>query len=173
MNKFYPANPLVLLLFVLTGCGGLDLQVSMPDYSLGPVSSDEFPDLLNDAIPASEGQVHVHGKVHWGGFRDARPYPVTNRYISAVAAITDTDILLLKWYEPERRYAIVKRVPYSEILSVSRDSSVLIYLYFADREMSLGGTNYAIFGETPFKTRLQLQVPLAFRSTERKTRRLS
>ncbi len=68
MNKFYPANPLVLLLFVLTGCGGLDLQVSMPDYSLGPVSSDEFPDLLNDAIPASEGQVHVRGKVHWAVF---------------------------------------------------------------------------------------------------------
>ena len=52
----------------------------MPGYSLGPISSDEFPTLLHDAIPASEGKVHVFGEVTWGGFRDSRNYPAVSRY---------------------------------------------------------------------------------------------
>ena len=148
----------ILLVLSLTGCLGLSLPVSIPGYSLGPISSDEFPVLLHDAIPASEGEVNVFGKVTWGGFRDSRNYPAVSRYFHAAAAITDTDILLLNWYETEKRYKIVKRIRYSEILSISKSGS-LIYLYFNDEELSLGNTNYVIYGKTTFKTFLQFDKP--------------
>jgi hypothetical protein len=170
MTKLYPVSAMVLLVQLLAGCLGIpDQPVKMPDYSLGPVSSVEFPDLLNDAIPVNEGEVHVFGKVHWTGFRDNRNYPAVPRYIRAVAAITDTDILLLQWYEPEKRYEVVKRLPFTEILYVSKLGSAAIYLYFADRELSLGGTNYVIFGDTPFKTFLQFTKPSGFSVDQEKT----
>ena len=130
----------------------------MPGYSLGPISSDEFPTLLHDAIPAREGKVHVFGKVTWGGFRDSRNYPAVSRYFHSVAAITDTDILLLKWHEIEKRYKIVKRLRYSEIQSISKVGS-LIYLYFNDEELSLGNKNYVIYGKTTFKTYFEFAKP--------------
>ena len=158
----------ILLVLSLAGCGGLTLPVSIPDYSLGPISSDEFPTLLHDAIPASEGKVHVFGKVTWGGFRDSRNFPAVSRYFHAAAAITDTDILLLNWYETEKRYKIVKRIRYSEILSISKPSS-LIYLYFNDEELSLGNTNYVIYGKTIFKTFLEFDKPSGILIDQEKT----
>ena len=157
---------ILLLVLSLTGCLGIpSQQVKIPDYSLGPISSDEFPALLHDAIPASEGKVHVFGKVRWSGFRDSRNYPVISRHFHSVAAITDTDILLLNWHDPEKRYRIVKRLRYSEILSVSRVGSA-IYLYSNDEELSLGDKNYVtydvLYGKTNLKTILEFTKPSGF-----------
>ena len=147
------------LVLVITGCvGNIELPVQIPDYSLGPVSSEEFSDLLHDAIPASEGAVHVFGEAQWSGFRDSKNFPVVTRYFRGSAAITDTDILLLNWYEPEKRYKIVKRLPYSEILSVSKVRRA-IFLYFDDKEFSVGDNNYVIFGNTTFKTLFAFSSP--------------
>jgi hypothetical protein len=168
MTKFYFLIIKILIVLSIAGCGGLTLPVSIPDYSLGPISSDEFPALLHDAIPASEGKVHVFGKVTWGGFRDSRNYPAVSRYFHAAAAITDTDILLLNWYETEKRYKIVKRIRYSEILSISKSGS-LIYLYFTDEELSLGDKNYVIYGKTTFKTHFQFVKPSGFFTDQEKS----
>ena len=157
----------LLLVLSLTGCLGVpSQQVIIPDYSLGPISSDEFPALLYDAIPASEGEVHVFGRVVLHGFRDSRNYPAISRHFHSVAAITDTDILLLNWYDPEKRYRIVKRLRYSEILSVSRVGSA-IYLYSNDEELSLGDKNYVIYGKTTFKTMLEFTKTSAFISDQK------
>ena len=113
-------------------------------------------------------KVHVFGKVSWGGFRDSRNYPAVSRYFHTAAAITATDILLLNWYETEKRYKIVKRLRYSEILSVSKVGSI-IFLYFDDEELSLGGKKYVIYGKTTFKTHFEFIKPSGFFTDQEKS----
>ena len=138
---------MLILALPLPGGTALPQQIEISGYTLGPISSDEFPDLLHDAIPASEGIVHIYGQVEWSGLQER------TRYFKAVAAITNTDILLLKWHEPEKHYKIVTQLPYSEILSVSAmtwGGGRPVYLYFDDKEISLGDQNYKIEGKTTF-----------------------
>ena len=162
MTKFYFSIINVIFVLFLAGCGVTSVtmlvlslpggvappqQVEFPGYTLGPISSDEFPDLLHDAIATSEGIVHIYGQVEWSGLQER------SRYFKAVAAITNTDILLLKWHEPEEQYKIVTQLPYSEILSVSAmtwGAGRPVYLYFDDKEVSLGDQNYKIEGKTTF-----------------------
>jgi len=92
--------------------GSADLK--QPDYSLGPVSSDQFPDLVKNAIPPSEGAVHLAGRVELLLLSDNRTY-----ILDAVGSLTDAGIALLRWYEPEKQYRILARIPYSHILSLS------------------------------------------------------
>ena len=169
MTKFYFLIIKILIVLSIAGCLGIpSQQARIPGYSLGPISSDKFPSLLHDAIPASEGKVHVFGNVSWSGFRDSRNYPAVSRYFHSVAAITDTDILLLKWHEIEKRYKIVKRLRYSEIQSISKGGS-LIYLYFNDEELSLGNKNYVIYGTTTFKTYFEFYKPSGFLGDQEKS----
>lgn len=121
-------------------------QVETPGYTLGAVSLDEFPALLHNAIPASEGEVHVFGPALWSGFQNGE------RFIEAVAAITDKNIILLMWHETEHQYIIVTRLPFSEIQSISAyPNGGTIHLYFDDKEFALGDQNYAIDGDTTFR----------------------
>ena len=75
MTKFYFFIINVIFVLFLAGCGVTSVamlilslpggvappqQVELPDYTLGPISSDEFPDLLHDAIATSEGIVHIY-----------------------------------------------------------------------------------------------------------------
>jgi len=169
MTKFYFLIIKILIVLSIAGCLGIpSQQARIPGYSLGPISSDEFPALLHDAIPASEGKVHVFGNVSWSGFRDSRNYPAVSRHFYAAAAITDTDILLLKWYETEKRYKIVKRLRYSEILSVSKNGSTIL-LYFNDKDLSLGDKNYVIYGKTTFKTYFGFVKPSGFFTDQEKS----
>jgi len=92
-------------------------DIDLPDYSLGPVSSDQFPDLVKNAIPPSEGAVHLVGRVELLLRLDNRSY-----ILSAVGSLTDTGITLLRWYEPEEQYRILATVPYSDILSFSSNT---------------------------------------------------
>lgn len=120
-------------------------QVEIPGYTLGPVTSDEFPALFHNAIPVSEGEVHVFGKAEWSGLQNGE------RFIVAVAAITETNILLLMWNEAENQYKIVTRFPFSEILSISATpDGDRMFLYFDDKELSLGDQDYGVNGETIF-----------------------
>jgi len=120
--------------------------VEIPGYSLGPAASDELPVLLQNALTDSDGEVHVSGPAKWSGFQNGK------YLIQAVAAITDTDILLLMWHESEHQYTIVARVPFSEISSVSAyPGGGIIRLYFDDKALSLGDQSYGIDGETTFR----------------------
>ena len=166
MSKFYSLTIKVLLFLSLTGCIFPTIEIKIPDYSLGPVSSHEFPTLLHNAIPASEGEVHVFGRVEWYGLRDS-PFRGFGRHFRGVAAITNTDILLLKWHEPGERYKIVERLPYSEILSVSTSSwgsGGSIHLHLKDKELSLGDQNYGF----PRSTYLGFVKPSGFWTDQEK-----
>ena len=91
-------------------------KMDIPNYSIGPVSSDGFPSLVKDAIPSDKGKIHVFGKAEWFGFYiSSKSLHFTTPYFLGVAALTDTDILLLLWDEDEQRYKIVERMPYEEI----------------------------------------------------------
>ena len=135
----------MLILSLPTG-DSLPQQVEIPGYTLGPVASDEFPVLFHNAIPASVRELHFFGHASWSGLQNGE------RFIEAVAAITDTDILLLMWHEPENQYTLMTQLPYSEILSISAaiDGARTVYLYFDDREVSLGDQNYELEGKTKF-----------------------
>ena len=154
----------LVLLGVLSGCAILDVatvilslpipggtapsqQIEISGYTLGPISSDEFPALLHNAIPASEGEVRFFGKAQWLGLQNGERY-----YATVVAAITDTDILLLMWHEPENQYTIVTRLPFSEILSISAATygARTVYLYFDDKEVLLRDQSYKVEGKTKF-----------------------
>ena len=156
MSKHYILATVLVALFLLSGCvitpltviGSTPLLVrgpktfDLPNYSLGPVSSDQFSDLLEKAIPPNEGVVHLFGPANLSLSKDNRYYS-----LSAVAALSDSAILLLKWYEPEKQYKLLARLPYSEILSVSTNSWGLgrvIYLCLATTEFALGDHTHAI-----------------------------
>lgn len=136
-----------MLILSLPGGGAVPQQIEISGYTRGPVSSDEFPALLHNAIPASEGEVRFFGKAQWSGLQNGERY-----YATVVAAITDTDILLLMWHEPENQYTIMTRLPFSEILSISTTTygHGTVYLYFDDREVLFGDQSYKVEGKTSF-----------------------
>jgi len=120
--------------------GSADLK--QPDYSLGPVSSDQFPDLVKNAIPPSEGAVHLAGRVELLLLSDNRTY-----ILDAVGSLTDAGIALLRWYEPEKQYRILARLPHSGILSLSSNSlgfGRTIKLSLATSVFAWGDQTYAI-----------------------------
>ena len=144
MTRICKLTITLVILLCLTACIG-PIKVKTPEYSLGPVSSQEFSILLQEAIPADEGEVHVAGQIEWFGLESTGHFPGVGRYLKGVAAITDTDILLLGWHEPEEQYKIVARIPYSEINAISTSSKGVgraISLYFEDQELSLGDRDY-------------------------------
>lgn len=118
----------------------------MPNYSIGPVSSEGFPSLVKDAIPSDKGRIRVFGKVDWIGFLiSSKSVHLTTPYFSGVAALTDTDILLLLWDEDEQRYKIVERVPYEEIRFQPRGewrSKGSLTIYMDETKISIGEQNY-------------------------------
>jgi len=148
----------LLLVFLLVGCVPLPVigwtpvfvggpvaglvDFDQPDYSLGPVSADQFPDLVKNAIPPDEGEVHLVGRVELLLLLDNRTY-----ILSAVGSLTDAGIALLKWYEPEEQYRILAKLPYSDILSFSGNSvgfGRAVKLCLATRVFAWGDRTYEI-----------------------------
>ena len=107
----------IVFTIAVAGCYvQLPEKMEKPNYSAGPVSSHDFPILVKDAVPREKGKIHVFGNASWHGFYDpTRSLHFTDPYFSGVAALTDTEILLLLWNEDLRRYEIVEQVPYTEI----------------------------------------------------------
>lgn len=122
-------------------------KMDMPDYSMGPVSSDGFLGLVKDAIPSDKGKIHVFGRAEWFGFyNSSKSVHLTTPYFSGVAVLTDTDILLLLWDEDELRYKIVEQVPYAEIRFQPRGewrSKGSLTIYMDETEISIGEQSYA------------------------------
>lgn len=129
----------VIILFSLTGCGRIPVRMEMPDYSLGPASSENFSALVQNAIPYPASEIHVVGNATWSGFSGSPGFAATSPYFSGVIALTDTDILLLLWNENEDQYEIVKTVSYSELTIIPSKS---FRLYFKKPEFSFGERIY-------------------------------
>lgn len=134
MPRFCTVCSQFLLAGMLAGCGTTEaLQVSymvlhlpnftesgkvkLQGYSLGPVSSPEFPELLQAAIPYSEGDVLLAGHASWSGlFNVSQPGYRTHQ---TVAAMTRTRFLFLWWNKEEERYKTLMRFPYDDIQWIS------------------------------------------------------
>jgi hypothetical protein len=145
----------ILVLVLLSGCIPLPVvgpvavpiwpgtrHFDSPGYTVGPVASEQFPHLLQDAIPPGEGMVQIAGPVELFLQQDQRSY-----LMSAVAALSDSGILLLKWYTSGERYEILGQMPYPEILAASINHVGLgrvISLCMAGGEFSLGGESHTI-----------------------------
>lgn len=118
----FPLSAMDITLLVLSVPGGVGSgQTDLTGYTIGPVSSEEFPELLLKAIPASEGEVNLFGRVQWTGLTNIKQSRFS--HLQTVAAFTNTDILSLWWYEDDGQYRILLRLPYSEIQSVSFEKS--------------------------------------------------
>jgi hypothetical protein len=121
-------------------------KMEIPDHSIGPISSDAFPGLVNDAIPPELGKIHVFGYAHWHGFSDSsKSLHFTDPFFTGVAALTDIDILLLLWNEDVQQYQIVEQVPYSEIRFQPRDewrSTGYLTILMDEPEISIGAQRY-------------------------------
>jgi hypothetical protein len=124
----------ICLLIALTSCGRFDVKMDLPHYSMGPVKSSNFPTLVQEAMTAGDQEALLFGRVWWFGFSGSPGFSATSPYFSGVAALTETEIVLLLWNEIEETYEIVSRVPYANLNLVSKGRE----LYFKDKEFSFG-----------------------------------
>lgn len=162
-----------VVLFILisqTGCGPLPIKMKEPDYSIGPVSFENFPDLVQAAIPANKGEVRLSGKAIWMGFFESPGiFHVVSPYFSGVVALTDTDIFLLLYNDEEQRYEVLSQVPYTGISFDPNDgwsAGGPLYLYIEEPELALGEKIY-----TPdARTSLEFVRPTGIRSDSEKNR---
>ena len=166
MTKFYFFILNVIFVLFLAGCGVATVtmlvlslpggtaptqQVEFPGYTLGPISSDEFPALLHNAIPASEGDVYFTGRAQWTGLENVNQ--PSNQLIQSIVAITEFQILFLWWREQDERYEILILLPYSEIYSVDLKTpgfGALIKFCHEDNEILIGDQIISIDHETRF-----------------------
>ena len=124
----------ICLLITLTSCGRFDVKMDLPHYSMGPVKSSNFPTLVQDAMTAGDQEALLFGRVWWFGFSGSPGFSATSPYFSGVAALTETEIVLLLWNEIEETYEIVSRVPYANLNLVSKGRE----LYLKDKDFSFG-----------------------------------
>ena len=156
MAKIYVYAVSLFILVSLTGCGPMPTKMKLPDYSIGPVSSEDFPDLVQSAIPANKGEVRIFGKASWMGFSESQGYfHAVSPCFSGVAVLTDTDIFLLLYNDDEQRYEILTQVPYRFISFYPGggwlDGGDSIYLYFEELwGFSFGEKHYSPYDRTVF-----------------------
>ena len=116
----------LLLLVLLSGCIGGPWPLHLPNYALGPVTSDQFQNLVFDALRSEENEIQVFGR--------ASIFTLDNRYwFNTVAVVTDKNFQFLNWTKAEERYEIVGHISFSEILAYStltysRASPVFLYV---------------------------------------------
>lgn len=96
--------------------------------AIGPTSSPEFPQLVEQAVPKGEGAIHSFGSGNWypntRGFTPIRssllarpPDP-----IPGVLVLTSTAILFQQWDNQRERFDIVKRIAISDLMEASLDT---------------------------------------------------
>ena len=150
MAKIYVYAVSLFILVSLTGCGPMPIKMKVPGYSIGPVSSEDFPNLVQSAIPANKGEVRIFGKANWLGFSESPGhFHVVSPYFSGVAALTDTDIFLLLYNDDEQRYEILTQVPYTSIsFDPKHGSGGPLYLHIEEPEFSFGEKSYTPYEKT-------------------------
>ena len=170
MAKTYVYAVSLFILVLLTGCGPAPIKMKVPDYSIGPVSSEDFSDLVQSAIPANQGEVRISGKANWLGFSESPGYfHVVAPYFSGVTALTDTDIFLLLYNDDEQRYEILTQVSYTGISfdpQHGRRAGGALSLYIEEPDFTVGEKSY-----TPDeRTFLEFTRPTGIRSDTEKNK---
>ena len=156
----------LLLISSLAGCSAVDaLQVgvivlSLPipntteqvqvglrlkGYTLGPVSSPDLPELVENSVPASEGDVLVAGHASWSGL--SKVSQPGYRAQQTVAAMTETKFLFLWWNEEEESYEILMHLPYEDIRWIALfkpESGNTIKLCLEIEELTVGEETIAV-----------------------------
>jgi hypothetical protein len=170
MAKIYAYAVSLIILVTLTGCGPAPIKMKVPGYSIGPVSSEDFPDLVQSAIPPNKGEARIFGKANWLGFVESPGYlHAVTPYFSGVVALTDTDIFLLLYNDDEQRYEILTQVPYTGISFDPKHGSSAggpLCLYIEEPEFSFGEKRY-----TPYeRTYLEFTRPTGIRSDPEKNK---
>lgn len=108
---------LLLVALAIAGCA-----------AIGPTSSPEFPQLIVKAVSKEDGEIRFFGSGNWyanvRGFTDIRSSFLATPLSPTPGAlvITESSIVFQQWDERTQQFDIVKRVPFSDISSVSLDS---------------------------------------------------
>jgi hypothetical protein len=137
----------ICLLIALTSCGRFDVKMDLPHYSMGPVKSSDFPTLVQEALTVGDQAALIFGKASWYGFSGSPGFSATSPYFRGVAALTETEIVLLLWNEVEETYEIVSQVPYANLNLVSKGRK----LYFKSKEFSFGQETFTAHMATYFR----------------------
>jgi hypothetical protein len=96
--------------------------------AIGPVSSPEFPSLVAKTIPKEDGEILLFGSGNW--YPNVRGFTAIRSSLLAkpadptpgVLVITDGALLFQQWDEETKIFDVIKRLPYSELVAVSRDT---------------------------------------------------
>ncbi len=96
--------------------------------AIGPIDSPDFSQMVAKAVSSTDGEIRFHGSGNWhpntrGFIRErssllARPTDT----IPGVLVVTSTTVLFQQWDEETKAFDIVKRLPLTELTSVSLDS---------------------------------------------------
>jgi hypothetical protein len=96
--------------------------------AIGPINSPDFPQMVAKAVSSADGEIHFYGSGSWHpntrGFTDVRSLLLTRPTVSipGVLVVTNTAVLFQQWDEETKAFDIVKRLPFTELTSVSLDS---------------------------------------------------
>ena len=107
---------LIIFLGVFLGCS-----------SYGPVSSQEFSQLVQTPLPSNSGKIVLSGTGSWfpnaQGFNDTRSSflapPI--QPIPGIVVITDKELFFQQWNKKEKKYKIMLRIGFEDIESLSLD----------------------------------------------------
>ena len=96
--------------------------------AIGPVSSPDFPLMVAKAIPKTDGEIHFYGSGNWypntRGFTAVRSSLLARPAapIPGVLVITSEALIFQQWDEKSKSFDVVKRLPFSELATVSLDT---------------------------------------------------
>jgi hypothetical protein len=96
--------------------------------AIGPIHSPDFPQMVAKAVSSTDGEIHFYGPGNWypntRGFAGERSSAIARPTapIPGVLVVTNTTVLFQQWDEETKAFDIVKRLPFTELTSVSLDS---------------------------------------------------
>jgi|OpeIllAssembly_1097287.scaffolds.fasta_scaffold607941_2 hypothetical protein len=96
--------------------------------AIGPIDSPEFPQMVAKAVSSTDGEIHFYGPGNWHpntrGFTGVRSSLLARPTdpIPGVLVVTNAAVLFQQWDEETKAFDIVKRLPFTELTSVSLDS---------------------------------------------------
>jgi hypothetical protein len=97
--------------------------------AIGPVGSQDFPQMVERAVTKADGKILIYGSGNWHPNQNGFPaldfmHPYPEPY-PGILVITNAAVLFLKWDEQKKTYITLKRLPFTELTSVSLASSGL------------------------------------------------
>lgn len=108
---------LLFLTAIIAGCA-----------AIGPVDSPEFPQMVAKAVPKTDGKIRLYGSGNW--YPNTRGFTAIRSALLAqpadptpgILVITSDVVLFQQWNNETKAFDIVKRLPLTEITSVTLDT---------------------------------------------------